>query len=388
MIETAMERIKPRIAFYGHVFSPTGYGTAARAYLHAFDSVAMNLSVMDLNPTHPKYVPDALVDSYLRTPVDPDLHICHTEAHRIHPMKDLFPRLIAMTTWEADRLPDVYIEALNQVLEIWVPSRFNLDVFRGQLKRPVFCLPHPAHFWRTPPIDRATLDKRLGLKSESFVFLCTGTWQERKNLPAVIDAFLRAFPDDSDVVLVIKTSFEFVHEAIVHRQIVEAVQRANPAHVLEATERVKVSADYWPEEYMTALAQRADCYVSLHRGEGWCYPLFDAACNGTPVIATAYSGPMDYLDAAHHHLVRYELTGVKPPEEKAHFAFAPGMRWAAPDLSHAASLMRKVYENREESKKLAVAGSISLKQKYSLEAVGRMASQRLAELAQGLSLVL
>jgi len=379
-----MASVKPCIAFYGHVFSPTGYGTAARAYLHAFDSVAMNLSVMDLNPTHPKYVPDALVDSYLKTPVDPELHICHTEAHRIQPMKELFPRLIAMTTWEADRLPEIYVEALNQVLEIWVPSRFNLDVFRGQLKRPVFCIPHPVRLWGNPPIDRATLDKRLGLKKEDFVFLCTGTWQERKNLPAVIEAFLRAFPDDPDVVLVIKTSFGFVHENVVHRQIVEAIQRANPAHVLEATERVKVSAEYWPEEYMTALSQRANCYVSLHRGEGWCYPLFDAACNGTPVIATAYSGPMDYLDAAHHPLVRYDLTGVNPPEEKAHFAFAPGMQWAAPDVDHAANLMREVYDHQEESKKRAVEGSISLLGRYSLEVVGGMAERRLAELAHSL----
>ena len=383
--EPAEERAGPRIAFYGHLFAPTGYGTAARAYLHAFDSAAINLSVMDLNPNDPQYVPDALVNSYLKTPVDPALHICHTVADGIQPMRELFSRLILLTTWEAEILPESYVEALNQVKEVWVPSRFNLDAFRQQLKRPVFQIPHPAHIWGPPRFERGFLDRRLGLKEDDYVFLSMGTWQERKNLPAVIEAFLRAFPDEPGVVLVIKTSFEFAHLHLVHAQILAAVQRAGPVDVERAMERIKVSADFWPEEYITALAQRADCFVSLHRGEGWCYPLFDAACNGKPVISTGYSGPMDYLDARHHRLVRYEQTPATRHNEKAYFAFASNMTWADAEVAHAAALMRDVHDHRDEARRDAAEGSIGLQARYSFEAVGGMAARRLAELADGLS---
>ena len=133
---------------------------------------------------------------------------------------------------------------------------------------------------------------------------------------------------------------------------------------------------------MTALMQRADCLVSLHRGEGWCYPLFDAACSGTPVIATAYSGPMDYLDPQYHRLVRYELTPANQQKHAARFAFNSDMSWAAPDVTHAAELMRDVYDRREHAMKQAAQGSVLLQEKYSLDAIGRMAGRRLTELAE------
>jgi glycosyltransferase involved in cell wall biosynthesis len=380
-----MENGIPSIAFYGYVFAPTGYGTAARSYIHAFHHASIDLSVANLSTSRRQFVPDPLVASCLNKPIDPFLHVCHAEPHCLGPLKGVFSRLIALTTWEADTLPSDHADILNQVLEVWVPCRYNLEAFKQQLKVPVFQIPHPVHPVYPPRFDRTVFDRELGLKEDNFVFVSVGSWQERKNLQSMIEAFLRAFPNEPNAVLVVKTSVAFAPEAVVRAQIRDAIARANPPNASEAMEHVKIFPRFWPDACMAALAQRADCYVSLHRGEGWCYPLFDAACNGTPVIATAYSGPMDYLDPRHHHLVRYELTHANHQTHAGKFAFTSDMSWAAPDASHAALLMRDVYDHRQEAIAQAAKGAVLLRQKYSPDAIGRMAAQRLTTLAENFS---
>lgn len=372
-----METSHDGVVYFGHVFSCTGYGTAARAYIHTLHQASVPVSVIDLDPSLPKFVPDSFVISCQDRPIDPTLLLCHAIPSEIAPFKDLFPRLVVLTTWETDILPQSHIDLLNQVLEVWVPSGFNLSAFRRQLKTPVFQIPHPVHRPRPACFSRIEINRQLGLSEDSFVFLSTGTWQERKNLPGVIEAFFRAFPDEPNAILFLKTFFNFTDINTVRSQIFKAIQRAGVANPHKTAARVRVCSVFWPEECVTALAQRADCYVSLHCGEGWCYPLFDAACNGTPVIATGYSGPMDYLDARYHHLVRYDLVPAARQRRTTNFAFNSHMMWAAPDVVHAAALMREVYEQRHQAMEQAAQGALLLKQKYAPEVIGRMVKMRL-----------
>jgi glycosyltransferase involved in cell wall biosynthesis len=376
----------PSIAFHGYVYARTGYGTAARSYIHAFHEAKIDMSVISMDHYNPHPVLDPLVTSCLRRHNDPELHLCHSEPLDFHCLQNLFSRLIVLTTWEADQLPPSYVDSLNQAMEVWVPSRFNLEVFRRQLKVPVFLLPHPVRAVCPPCIETSEAERHLGLNADSFVFLSVGTWQERKNLPVVLEAFLRAFPDEPNARLILKTSFVFTDPSFVRAQVIEAIRRASVAHPREAIARILVCLGNWTDERMAVVARRANCYVSLSRGEGWCYPLFDAACNGTPVIATAYSGPMDYLDPRYHRLVRYDLTPAIQRNQTANFSFTPEMSWAEPDVMDAAALMRDVYEHRQQAVEQAKEGAILLQKKYAPEAVGRMARQRLSQLVEGFRL--
>jgi len=372
------------ITFAGYVFAPTGYGAAARSYVHALNSTSMKLCVVNRSNHRQHLVPDPLVTSLLDREIEPRFYLCNTEPPDVLSMRDIHSRLIVLTAWEADTLPARFVEALNLVLEVWVPSRYNAETFRKQLKAPVFQLPHALHAPYPLRSSRADINAGLDLKDTDYVFLSVGTWQERKNLTGVIEAFLRAFPNQPNILLVLKTAFSFVDEKVAHQQIYEALRRADPGHICEVTSRIRICGRYWPEEMLTALMERADCYVSLHRGEGWCYPLFDAACNGTPVIATAYSGPLDYLDARYHYLVDYQLTPPNLQQEVKWIPFTDEMLWASPDLVHAASLMRFVYEHQYQAVEQARDGAIHLRQKYSLQAIGQMAQRHLLQLAQSL----
>ncbi len=137
--------------------------------------------------------------------------------------------------------------------------------------------------------------------------------------------------------------------------------------------RVQIHGEAWPESRIDALHARGDCYVSLHRGEGWCYPLFEAAGRGTPVVATNYSGPLEYLDADAHGLVRHSLCPVR----QSYVYYHSQMRWAEPDLEHAAELMREVYRERDEARAKALRAALKLRENYSPERVGEMARARI-----------
>src|SRR4029450_5686535 len=119
-------------------------------------------------------------------------------------------------------------------------------------------------------------------------------WQDRKSPVALLTAYLQAFPTAPDTVLIIKTN---PGASNVAHQALAAVRQLVPSEA-----RVVMRCAAWSEAEIAALHASGDCYVSLHRGEGWGYPLFEAAGRGTPVIATSYAGPLDYLTPQEHHL--------------------------------------------------------------------------------------
>src|SRR4030095_2862969 len=122
---------------------------------------------------------------------------------------------------------------------------------------------------------------------------------DRKCPGGTIESFLRAFPAQAEPLLIIKTN---PGAAAVAQQTLEDQRRRT-----NAAGRVQIHAEAWDESEIDALHERGNCYVSLHRGEGWCYPLFEAAARGTPIIATEYSGPTEYLSPQAHRMVRFTL---------------------------------------------------------------------------------
>jgi glycosyltransferase involved in cell wall biosynthesis len=371
----------PRIIFNGFVSAWTGFGTAARSYVHAFHRAGIELSVVDRSPVRNEQMSDPVIEGLLGRPIDAEFCVCHVEPLDLVTARTDLPPIVALTAWETDTLPAEYVERLNQAREVWIPSYYNLEVFRRQLSTSVFRLPHAVHVPPGATTEVEEIDEELGLGKKDFVFLTIATWQERKNLTGTIEAFLRAFPGEPDVKLVIKTGFYFVPKEKVRLQVARRIWGSGLSLTRQDVEtRIKIFQAGWTEERMMALQQRADCYVSLHSGEGWCYPLFDSACAGRPVIATGYAGPMDYLDPQSHNLVRYELTRAKHGEDPDYFRFSSDMVWASPDILHAAQLMRSVYENYRQAQERAAAGAVRLRQAYSLEAVGSMARERLEQL--------
>ncbi len=357
-----MERLS--LAYYANVFDASGYGNAARGYIRALLSAGIDVSVVDTG-AQPRQVRDELMESLLGRRSDADFHLFHgiptywaREAFRL-------PNAIGMTVWETDTMPTQWRNALNHVIDLWLPCEFNVDTFRRDLRTPIFKLPHVLP--ERPALSGAALPVQ-GIAESDVVFYSIFEWQDRKCPAETMLAFLRAFPGERDAVLVMKVNPGAATAAA------QAVQQARAQ--TESAARIETRAEAWDEADIEALHRRGDCYLSLHRGEGWSYPLFEAASRGTPVIATGYSGPLDYLDGAAHHLVSYELTPVRQQYAYYHSR----MRWADPNLTDAARAMRCVYENIGHAREKARAGASQLRVRYSKEAVGQLAGERLFDL--------
>jgi ADP-heptose:LPS heptosyltransferase len=354
------------VAYHGWVFDASGYGNAARGYIHALHRAGVNLSVVDL-AGRPRQVSDRLVESLVGHQFDADFHLFHGIPP--HWSRQAFPlrNVIALTVWETDTMPPQWRPALNHALEVWLPSEFNTAVFARALERPVFKLPH---VWMPGPatVPESAAIPEWGIRKDDFVFYCIFEWQDRKGPREMIEAFLRAFPSEPGAVLLIKSNSGAASAAA-------AMLGELRKRVISAA-RIEIRCEGWSETQIAALHARGNCYVSLHRGEGWNLPLFDAASRGKPVIATGYSGPMEYLDATAHSLVRHQLGPVR----QRYAYYLPSMRWAEPDLAHAAEQMRRVLSERDEAARRAAAYAGQLRTTFSPERIGDQARLRLLHL--------
>jgi Glycosyltransferase len=181
---------------------------------------------------------------------------------------------------------------------------------------------------------------------------------------AAVQAFQKVFsPFDSDVLLVIK--FSNAHHYPVYReQLLHLVQDWSCIHLIEG---------HLPKEKIHALLYNCDCYVSLHRAEGFGLGMAEAMFYGKPVIATAYSSNMDFMNVGNSFLVQYDL--VTTTEDYG--PYPKGSIWAEADIDHAASVMQYVYDNYTEAQKLGAIAAADLSSLLSPEAVGIKIKSRL-----------
>jgi hypothetical protein len=155
----------------------------------------------------------------------------------------------------------------------------------------------------------------------------------RKNPSGLIRAFQLAYPQRSrdKVGLVLKVSH--ADTPCEGWAAVKELARKDP--------RIFVIEETMRKPQVLALFKACDCFVSLHRAEGFGRCIAEALLLEKQVIATAYSGNMDFCREPRVALVDHELEQVSPGE----YFWAQGQTWAHPDLRHAAELMQEVRSN-------------------------------------------
>jgi glycosyltransferase involved in cell wall biosynthesis len=151
-------------------------------------------------------------------------------------------------------------------------------------------------------------------------------------------------------------------------------------HVSAITPNVFFLSSHLSYEEMDHLMADIDCYASLHRAEGMGLGMLKAAALGKPVIGTGYSGNMDFTTEDYAYPVEYQMIDVSP---KAFlYGDVVGARWADANITHAAELMKKVYEERGVAKNVkGEAAKAYIQKRYDLERVGRLSAERIAYLA-------
>ena len=261
--------------------------------------------------------------------------------------------------------PETWRKRASQLDEIWTATRFVADALRREFEIPVHEIMPGLELPAFVPLPRSS----FGLDQDKFLFLFTfhmTSIMERKNPLGLIRAFKRAFPSDRSVGLVLKTSFGSEQP-----EQLAALHRA-----AQGSDITIIDAVYSQAEVL-GLMQCCDAYVSLHRSEGYGLTMAEAMLLGKPVVATNYSGNLDFMSAETSLLVDYELVTL----DRSHGPYEAGTRWAEPSLEHAAALMRRIAHDRDGARALGRRAQADLLDRMSYRRSGALMETRLAEIA-------
>jgi glycosyltransferase involved in cell wall biosynthesis len=259
-------------------------------------------------------------------------------------------RVIGYWAWELPVVPESWRIGLGFVHEIWALSRFTADAIASLLPPgsgiPLRVVPIPVAV--SPPrpsaLDRAAFD----LPSDAVMVLVSFNLASsfaRKNPLASIAAFRQAFGDRADRLLVLKigNGDHFPEDMAQIRQAVAGA--AN----------IRIETRIFPTADSHALTACADIVLSLHRSEGFGLVPAEAMLLGRPVVATGWSGNMEFMDADSAALVGYRL--VEARDGRGVFE-APGAVWAEPDTGEAAAHLLRLANDAEARVALGERGRL------------------------------
>jgi glycosyltransferase involved in cell wall biosynthesis/GT2 family glycosyltransferase len=328
-------KLTPGVNVYGYAFAESGTGQIVRSVVAALAAEGIPYAVVPFTRTisrqqrvfHDLGTAVPLFDTNLIC-VNADQVPLFFESTR----GQLLPaaRNIGLWAWEVEDLPSAMAASERHLDEVWGISSFTAAALARCLTKPVRAFPLPVV---VPEVRRRTRAE-LGMP-EGFLFLFCFDYDsvfQRKNPLAVVAAFRQAFPDRADVVLYIKTTNAERHAA--EGGALRAAVRGCANIVIR--DAYVTSDDYF------SMLDACDCYVSLHRSEGFGLTVAEAMALGKPVISTAYSATLEFANESNSFpvLARIVEVGDDAPPYPSH------SRWADPDVGAAARQMARVYADR------------------------------------------
>jgi glycosyltransferase involved in cell wall biosynthesis len=368
------DRLRPGILVSGYLKAELGIGEAARLAVDTIATTAIPYGAIAYGMTSSRQEHPYAVVPVERS--DLDTNVVWINPDQLSEFSctmgpDFFEGryTVGNWAWETDRLPGQMAEMSDLVDEIWVPSEFTrVGIAAAVTDKPIFTFPHPIV---RPQVDLSCTRESLGIP-EGFVFLFVFDYLStmvRKNPLGAIEAFRRAFKPAEGARLVVKS--------------MNGTKRKLDA------ERVRLMAEDRPDDIVlidnclapgqvAAMIALSDCYVSLHRAEGFGLTIAEAMALGKPVIATNYSGNLTFMDGDSSYLVPYTMTTTgfdTAPYD------VPG-RWADPDLDVAAGMLRDVFERRDEARRKAAIAREALALDHGRERAARFITGRFKAIQQ------
>jgi GT2 family glycosyltransferase len=352
---------------------PTGYAMSCREILRALDRRGVKTSygyIYGPGTPFPVAEPDSNGD-YLMNVIRMRAASTHPKIAVVYGQGDVFARnrgrrRVGFTMLEVDGFPEEWVRQANEMDEVWVPTRFNLEGFlRSGLKRPIHSIPlgvDPNYFH--PGIEGYR--NPLG----EYVFLSNFEWGERKEPWLLLRVFNDLFSARDPVRLVCKI-----------------INKDPQVHVREEIRRLdlkenggKISFLFnreFPYYQLGSFYRSADCYISAGRGEGWDMPLMEAMACGLPSIATDWGAHTEFV----HEGIAYPLRVRRTIPAIAKCPYYEGFRWADPDPDHLRFLLRDVYENRDEANRRGRAAAREIAEKWTWDGSAEKIVARLSELS-------
>ncbi len=359
----------------GYLTAEVGVGEAARGYVAALKSLGVQTAFTDFAVGTLSRKEDKTLSGFSSTNPYPINLVC-INADQVpnfiaHVGSQYFEQKhnIGVWWWELPELLEEWRDRFADFNEIWVGSTFTYQSISKHSPIPVS---------KIPPVVQVELSQvypkeHFGLADSEFIFLFVFdflSYFARKNPTAIAEAFKKAFHPDEPVRLVFKC-INGEHDPDNFNCLKNAIDDA----------RITIIDSYLSKDEKNGLINACDCYVSLHRAEGFGLTLAEAMLLEKPVIGTGWSGNMDFMTINNSYPVEYELTRIITDHGPY---YRRGQIWAEPSIQHAAQLMREVYDHPEAAKKKAKRAAADIHLMHSPAAVAKVVKARL-EVIQSVS---
>jgi glycosyltransferase involved in cell wall biosynthesis len=354
------------INIVGHVTGEYGLGESVRSNIRSIEAANIPYKLKDLSVDWHRNLDDTYTNFSDDNPYPINLI-------QVNPHGEFFQIIgseyfqnhynVGYWAWELPDMIPGWEPAFSLFDEIWTPSNHCAESISAVSPIPVLKIMHSIALPQ-PFIGR----EQLGLSKDKFIFLFMFDFHStlaRKNPQGLIESFKKAFgKSNEDVCLVIKFSNAEHHPH--HRERLNKLVEGYPS--------IKFIEGHLKKEEVNALLYNCDCYVSLHRAEGFGLTMAEAMFYGKPVIATAYSSNIEFMNVGNSFLVKYQLV----PNADDYGSFPKGSSiWAEPDIDHAASLMQYVFHNYEQAQQVGAIAANEIKSLLSPLVIGKKIKRRL-----------
>ena len=379
MLHTPKDETKVDVQVIGPFEKASGLGQATRLSGSAMELTKFDCNFVDFGLDNP--APEGFSN------VGALSEFKHAKVNLIHLNAESIPLVMAYAPdvftgaynigyffWELDTPAECHYLALDILDEVWVSGEYGVEIYQKETKIPVanvgMC------FEDLPNLDRNDarefVESRFRLRGDEFVFLAafdSFSFVQRKNPLGLLEAFTQAFEGNDNVRLILKTQnrfkvFDPVQARIWNR--IEAYVRRDP--------RIMVMNETLSYQDLLRLKLGSNCYISLHKSEGWGFGMIEAMNLQVPVVCTGYSGNLEFCSDETSWMVDFDEVLLQPDD---YIFVRPGQKWADPRLDSAIEQMRNVYNNNTERETKVQRAHQNVQENFSPNAISRRYEERL-----------
>jgi glycosyltransferase involved in cell wall biosynthesis len=285
---------------------------------------------------------------------------------------------------EGDVCPEAWIDKLNTMQLVIVPSNFTKSVFENTAKQHNKSITTrieviPEYFDET--IYNNSVTGQLSILdqiTESFTFLSVGHWlqgqmgEDRKNISGLLHCFFNTYKNQKDApALILKTSGA-TYSVMDRIEIESKINQIRDLFGNAKLPNVYLLHGDLADEEMNLLYNhpKVKAMVSFTKAEGYGRPLLEFATTGKPIIAPHYSGQADFLKKEFICALPGGLTEIHPSAQNE-FLIA-NAKWFTPDYTYAGKMFKEVEKNYKKWMELAKRQKFFTKTNFNKLAVDKI----------------
>lgn len=356
------------VNYFGFLSEISGIAESSRNNIEALKANGITVNPFSYR-YHNTIVKDNNDPMYLSTKDDFSINIIHINIDKISTFLSEFTTNslkgkynIAYWAWEFPEIPEETFKILNLFDEIWVPSNFCAEIFSLKCNIPVIKI---SHVIKREEFNSDFKKSDYSIPENAFTYLTlfdSDSTFERKNPLDTINAFKNSFDKENlDVQLIIKT-----HNFDKNPHIKEIINSeiSDFKNIIVIDEKMSTTK-------LHSLLQQCNVLISLHASEGFGLTIAEAMAYGKIVIATGYSGNLDFMNVNNSFCIKYSYSSIK----KEHGIIKAGYTIAKPDRTHAQKLIQNAYSNNNED--ISKNAIETIERFFNINYIGKQMSDRI-----------